>query len=207
MSAAELVRWGALSAILGGALLVISDLWGLLAEGLRGDQPFSETAMTASFAITSGLSLLAAVMILFALVGLNLRQSGAVSILGRLGFLLAFLGTVLAAGISWALLFVVPSIALEAPAFLDAEQVAGPLNVGFMLSSLVLAVGWALFGFAALQTRSYPRWVAIVLIVAALIQLLPFPGTGLVFGVAAALLGFFALTRGRTSDEQPSRVS
>ena len=49
---------------------------------------------------------------------------------------------------------------------------------------------------------------AVVLIVAALIQFLPFPGTGLVFGVAVALLGFFALAgEGRTSDEQlPSRV-
>lgn len=131
MSSPELVRWGALSAILGGALLVISDLWGLLMQGLGGEQPFSEEATTASFAITSGLSLLAAVLILFALVGLNLRQSGAVGILGRLGFVLAFLGTALAVGISWALFFVVPSIALEAPAFLDDEQVAGPLNTGF----------------------------------------------------------------------------
>ncbi len=51
--------------------------------------------------------------------------------------------------------------------------------------------------------RTYPRWVAIVLIVAALIQFLPFPGTGLVFGVAVALVRFFAFTGGgRVSDEQ-----
>jgi len=207
MSAPELVRWGVLSAILGGALLVISDLWGLSIQGLGVEQPFSEVATTASFAITTGLSLLAAVLILFALVGLNLHQSGAVGTLGRLGFVLAFLGTALTAGISWALFFVVPSIALEAPAFLDEDQVAGPLNVGFTLTSLILAVGWALFGIAALQARSYPRWVAVVLIIAALLQLLPFPGTGLVFGVAVGLVGFFALLGGRMSDEQPSRVS
>ncbi len=101
----------------------------------------------------------------------------------------------------------VPSIALEAPAFLDQEQVAGPLNTGFLLAGLVLAVGWALFGLATLQTRNYPRWVAVVLIIAALLQLLPFPGTGLVFGIAVGLVGFFALVGGRMSDEQPSRVS
>jgi hypothetical protein len=67
-------------------------------------------------------------------------------------------------------------------------------------------VGWALFGIAALLARSYPRWVAIVLIIAALIQFLPFPGTGLVFGVAMALVGFFALASGMMSAEQPSRV-
>ena len=184
--------------------MVISDLWGLLMEGLGGgDRPFSEVAQTASFALTGGLSLLAAVLILFGLVGLHLHHSEQVGILGGLGFVLAFLGTALVVGLSWALLFVAPSVAVEAPEFLDAEQVAGPLNAGFILTSLVLAAGWALFGVAALRARAYPRWVAIVLVVAALIQFLPFPGTGLVFGVAVALVGFFAFTGGgRVSDEQ-----
>jgi hypothetical protein len=206
MSASELIRWGALSAILGGALLVISDLWGLLMEGLGGDQPFSVTARSASFAVTSGLSLLAAILILFALVGLNLRQSEEVGILGRLGFVVAFLGTALTVGLSWVIFFVAPSVAMEAPEFLDAEQVAGPLDAGFILTSFVLAVGWALFGVAALRAGIYPRWVTIAFIIAALIQFLPLPGTALVFGVAVALLGFFALARGRMSAEEPSRV-
>ena len=206
MSASELIRWGTLSAILGGVLLVISDLWGLLMEGLGGDQPFSVTARSASFAITSGLSLLAAILILFALVGLNLRQSEEVGILGRLGFVVAFLGTALTVGLSWVIFFVAPSVAVEAPEFLDAEQVAGPLDAGFILTSLILAVGWALFGVAALRAGIYPRWVTIVFIIAALIQFLPLPGTALVFGVAVALLGFFALARGSMSVEQPSRV-
>ena len=188
--------------------MVVSDLWGLLTEGLGGgDRPLSEVAQTASFALTSGLSLLASVLILFGLVGLHLRQSEVAGVLGWLGFLIAFLGTALVVGVSWAIFFVAPSVAVEAPEFLDAEQPPGILNIGFILAFIVLAVGWALFGFAALRARTYPRWVAIVLIVAALIQFLPFPGTALVFGVAVALLGFFALAgRGTTSDEQPSRV-
>jgi hypothetical protein len=207
MSASDLVRWGALSAIVGGALLVVSDLWGLLLQGFGGGRSFSEEAATASFALTSGLTLLAVVAILFGLVGLHLRQAEAAGAVGLAGFLVAFVGTALAVGLSWALFFVVPSLAAEAPEFLDAEQVAGPLNAGFIVSSGALAVGWALFGAGALRARSYPRWVAIALIVVALAQFLPFPGTGLVFGVAVALVGFFALTGGgRVSDEQPSRV-
>lgn len=209
MSASDLVRWGALSAVVGGALLVVSDLWGLLEEGLgAGERPFSEVARTASFALMGVLSLLAAVLILFGLVGLHLRHSERAGVLGGLGFALAFLGTALVVGLSWALVFVAPSVAVEAPEFLDAEQVAGPLNAGFVLTFLALAVGWTLFGIAALVARTYPRWVAIVLIVAALMQSLPFPGTGIVFGVAVALVGFFALAGGgRVADEQqPSRV-
>jgi len=85
MSVSELIRWGALSAIVGGALWVLSDLWGLLLIGLGDERPFSEEATTASFAATTGLSLLGAVLILFGLVGFNLRQVEAAGILGKLG--------------------------------------------------------------------------------------------------------------------------
>ena len=207
MSLSGLVRLGGLSAVVGGILLVISDLWVLLIQGFGGDQLLSEAATTTSFAITSWLFLLAAVLVLFGLVGLHLRQSEAAGVLGLVGFLLAFLGTALVVGVTWSQVFVFPSLAVEAPEFLDAEQVAGPVDAGFTLSFIVVAVGWALFGVAALVARSYPRWVAIVLIVAALLQFLPFPGTGLVFGVAVALVGLISLFGGRMSGEQPSRVS
>lgn len=207
MSLSGLVRLGGLSAVVGGILLVISDLWVLLIQGFGGDQPLSEAATTTSFAITTWLFLLAAVLVLFGLVGLHLRQSEAAGVLGLVGFLIAFLGTALVVGVTWSQVFVFPSLAVEAPGFLDAEQVAGPVDAGFMLSFIVAAVGWALFGVAALVARSYPRWVAIVLIVAALLQFLPFPGTGLVFGVAVALVGLVSVFGGRMSGEQPSRVS
>ena len=207
MSAAELIRWGALSALVGGALLVISDLWGLLTEGFGETETFSEAALRPSFAIMTGMSLLAAVLLLFGLVGLNLRQSEARGVLGRVGFVVAFLGTALVVGATWALFYVVPALAVGAPQFLDAEEGAGSVETGFFVSFGLLSVGWLLFGGAALRARSYPRWAAIVLIVAALIQFLPFPGNGLVFGVAVALLGFFALAGGSMSDVQPSRVS
>src|SRR5918998_1156024 len=101
MSASELIRWGTLSAIVGGALWVISDLWGLLRVGLGDERPFSKLATTASFAATTGLSLLGAVLILFGLVGLNLHQAEAAGILGKVGFLIALFGTALGIGISW----------------------------------------------------------------------------------------------------------
>ena len=207
MSSSELIRWGGLCAVVGGGLLVISDLWGLITEGFGESESFSEAALSPSYAITTGISLLAAVLLLFGLVGLNLRQSEARGVLGRVGFVVAFLGTALVVGATWALFYVVPALAVGAPQFLDAEEGAGSLETGFFVSFGLLSVGWLLFGVAALRARSYPRWAAIVLIVAALIQFLPFPGTGLVFGVAVALLGFFALAGGSMSEAQPSRVS
>jgi hypothetical protein len=145
----------------GGVLLVIAVLYSLIVEVGGGPETFSETALTPSYAITTGMSLLAAVLILFGLVGLNLRQSEAAGALGRVGFLVAFLGTALVVGTVWTEFFVAPSLALEAPEFLDAEEIPGLLDVGFISTYTLLSLGWALFGMAALRARIYPRWVPI----------------------------------------------
>ncbi len=120
--------------------------------------------------------------------------------------MVAFLGTALVVGTQWTFAFVVPSLAVEAPEFLDAEQVAGPVDPAIILSFIVLAVGWALFGVAALRAGVYPRWLAIALIVVALVQLIPVPVTGIVFAPVLALLGFIAFSGRRAAAEQPSRV-
>jgi hypothetical protein len=181
----------------GGALLVVAVLYSLIVE-VGGPETFSEAALTPSYAVTTGLSLLAAVLILFGLVGLNLRQSETVVALGRVGFLVAFLGTALVVGTVWTEFFVVPSLAVEAPEFLDTEEIPGLLDVGFIVSYSLLSLGWALFGLAALRAGIYPRWVPILLIIAALIGLVPFSGGAapLALGVAVALLGFFSLRSG-----------
>ena len=205
MSASDLVRWGALAAIAGGVLLFVVGLLDLFLVGIGGTQSFSEAAGTASWFFTSVLSLLSAVLALFALVGLHLYHSEAAGTLGVVGFLVAFLGTALVVGTNWTYAFVAPSLAVEAPRFLDAEQVAGPVNPALVLSAIVLAVGWALFGAAALRAGVYPRWLAVALIVVALAQLVPLPVTALVFAPVLALLGLVALRgRGAAAAEQPS---
>ena len=208
MSSSDLIRWGGVAAILGGILLFIVTLWALFTQGFGvPEEAFSEIAGTTSWTVGSLVGLLTAVLVLFALVGLYLYHSQAAGMLGFVGFLVAFLGTALVVGTQWTFAFVVPSLAVEAPGFLDAEQVAGPVDAGFILSFIGLAVGWALFGVAALRARVYPRWLAIALIVVALAQLLPTSAVGLVFAPVLALLGFFAWSgRDGLAAEQPSRV-
>ncbi len=208
MPASEIMRWGGVSAVVGGALLAIAVLYSLIVVLGGGPVTFSETALTPSYAITTGMSLLAAVLILFGLVGLNLRQSETAGVLGWVGFLVAFLGTALVVGTIWTEFFVAPSLAVEAPEFLDGEEIPGLLNVGFIASYSLLSLGWALFGVAALRAGIYPRWVSILLIIAALIGLVPFSGGAapLALGIAIALLGFFSLTGVSVSAGEPSRV-
>ena len=201
MASSNLIRLGGLAAVLAGALLLIADLWSLLLEVIFGGsfENFSKFAVTTSWTLMSTMYLIGALLLLVALVGLYTRQSEAAGTLGLVGFLVALVGTGLLAGMMWAMAFVVPSAAIEAPAFLDAEEVAGPLDMGFMLSGIAVAVGWVLFGVATLRARVFPRKAAIVLIVGALLTVLPLPATTLVIDVALAWLGLTLLSGQRAS--------
>ncbi|MDP8940903.1 MAG: hypothetical protein M3N10_11575 [Actinomycetota bacterium] len=191
MTSSALVRIGGLAAIAAGALLLVADVWSLL-----GGEPerFSDLAVTTTWTAVSAMYLIGVLLLLAALVGLYARQSDAAGALGVAGFLAALVGTGLLAGMMWTLAFVVPSAAIEAPAFLNAEQTAGPLDAGFMLSGLAVAIGWALFGVATLRAGVFPRIAAIILIVGAILTFLPLPATTVVIDVAVAWLGFLMLT-------------
>ena len=176
---------------------MVGDLLGLTLHG-----GFAETAATGTFLVQQLMFFFATVLVLFGLFGLYTGQSEAAGALGAVGFLLAFLGTALLAGLSWAQAFVVPLVAAESPALLETEP------VGSTLSFLVFVVGWLVFGVATLRAGVYPRAAAVVLIVGAVLPLVGFilPASAFVFGIAVVWLGF-VLYAGRGAAEQPSRVS
>jgi hypothetical protein len=202
MSSPNLIRWGGLAALIGGVLLVIAGLLDLIFAG--GE--FSEIAQTGTFAFSSLLYLLGLILVLLGLVGLYASQSEAAGGLGLLGFLVAFLGTALAVGAFWTQAFVAPTLALEAPEFLN-EDPGGRLGFGFTLTFLLASLGWLLFGVATLRAGVYPRWAAILLIIGAVLAFLPFPGTELVLAAAIAEVGFLLFTGRSAAAQPPPRVS
>ena len=149
------------------------------------------------------LYLLGTMLLLLGLVGLYASQSKAAGALGLVGFLVAYLGTALVSGALWFELFITPSLAAEAPELAEAELGL----VGFILSFLLVIIGWVLFGVATLRARIYPRWAAVLLIVGAVVSFVPIPLSGIVLSVAVAWLGFVLFTGRGMSSEQPSRVS
>jgi hypothetical protein len=203
MSSTSLMRLGGLAAMLGGGLIFITDILGLL---ILDFEDFSATAASGSWILWSALYLLGLVLILGGLVGLYVYQAEAAGILGLVGFLVAFLGTALVVGAFWDNLFIVPSLAIEAPEFLDAETVAGPANFGFILTNVLVFGGWALFGLATLRAGVFPRIAAIVTIAGALIAFVPLPAITVVLDVGVAWLGFALLTERSSQSEQASRV-
>ena len=198
MSTSSLIRLAGLAALISGVLAAIGDVLGLVV-----DFENVQSATTAGYAVVFMLYLLSTALLLLGLVGLYTSQSEAVGILGLVGFLVAFLGTVLLAGALWFELFITPALATEAPELLEAE-----LGLpGFILMLLFGAVGWVLFGVATLRAGVYPRWAAILLTVGGVIAFLPVPLVGIIFSVTVAYLGFLLFTGQVGSDEQPSRVS
>ena len=186
MFSPSLVRLGGLVTVTTGVLLLILDAWGLVLE-LLGAYPenFSKEAVNTAYALQSTLWLIGTLLLLVAAVGLYARRSEGFGALGITGFLVALIGTGLLAGMIWANAFVAPTLTVKVPAVLDAEP-TGALAFGFILSTTVFGLSWALFGLALLRARTYPRVATILLIIGALLVIMPLPATG--FVTEAALI-------------------
>jgi len=201
MSSSGLVRWSGLVAMVAGVLLLIAELLELLP--VFDDIPFSELALTSIFTLQLTLYLAGLILIAVGLVGLYAHQSETVGLLGLVGFLVAFAGTVLFTGFFWANIFVAPALAVGAPEFLDQ----GGRFPGFRLSLIIYAVGWLLFGLASLKARVYPRAPVVALIIGAALDLFGAPLSGLVIDAAFVWLGFSLFSGRAASARQTPRVA
>ncbi len=201
MHTSDLIRWSGLAAIVGAALLLVSDLLSLTV--LAGDP--AQIVTTGAYLADGTTRLLAGVLLLLGLVGLYARQSEASGALGLAAFLVAFAGTALILGTWWTNAFAAPTLATEAPALLEAGP-TGVLGFGFTLSFALAAVGWLLFGLASLRARIYPRAAAVVLMVGAALTFVPLPIAGMVLEVAIAWLGLVLFSQKEAYAQQPERV-
>lgn len=190
MSSSNLMRWSGLASVVGGVLLVVFDV----AESvIMGGQPESAVAGTGALIIVRIGFLVPVALMILGLVGLYVRQAEQTGTLGIIAFLVAFSGTMLVFGLQWSAAFMGSWLAGVAPDLLDAEP-AGLLAAGFMISFLLLALGWLLFGLASLQARVFPRNAGVLLVIGAVLLfvllMLDAPGSTVVFGAALAWMGY-----------------
>ena len=99
----------------------------------------------------------------------------------------------------------VPRLAEVAPNV--ADQGAGSVLAGYLLSFLLFGVGWLVFGVATLRARSFPRGAVVLLIVGAVVSILPLPSRALILELAAVWLGIVLLSGRSASAQRTSRVS
>jgi hypothetical protein len=160
-------RWVGPVAVFAAALIIASQ--GLhLALGLAmGPQPADNVLHSVKYVV----ALVATIALLFALTGLYLRQAHAAGTLGLVGYVVAFIGTVLVAGDWWFESFIVPQIAAVAPEVMTGA-ITGSMVVGAAATFGLFALGWTIFGIATFRANVYPRPAAVLLIIGGVVGIL-----------------------------------
>ena len=156
MSSSNLIRWSGLSALVGGALMIASDV--INAVLFPGEQG-SQVMLSSTWFIVQILGLVALVLITLGLVGLYACQAQQAGSLGLIAFVIAFAGMLMVFGLLWGEPFLGPLVAEQAPGLLSAEP-SGALAVGSILSFVLFALGWLLLGLASLRAGTLPRGAA-----------------------------------------------
>jgi len=153
MSPARLMRWSGWSLMLGGIAIV----------GHYLSHPPGETAQFTLYPLwemSHWLGGIAWLLVLFGLVGVYLRQSERIGVLGLIGFVLAFAGSALDAGgevVFGAIMQ--PVIAGLAPDWLNATSpfYVSALRPALGVINLPLVVGFLLLGVVTLRAGVFPR--------------------------------------------------
>jgi hypothetical protein len=189
MTASNLIRWGGLAALAGGALIAIAIVWGSAIDYERLSEPMI---------VHQPMYLLGSVLVLLGLVGPYASQAEAAGALGLVGFSAAFLAMTLYAGVFWSSTFIQPFLVTK---HIEAQD-ALPYMAVELTNSMISPISWLLFGWATLRARIYPQGAAIFLITGAVLSFLPRPGE-ILLAAAIACLGFLLFTRRGIAVAQP----
>jgi hypothetical protein len=144
-------------------LIVLSQIMRLALSRLFGP----DWATAPAYTLTYTVALLGMGSLLLAVTAIYTRESAALGKVGLIGYLTAFLGTLMVAGDWWFEAFVVPVIATAAPAVLDLP-ISGSVLVGAIATVGLYTMGWTLFGLAVLRAGIVPRPAAVLLLVGGL---------------------------------------
>jgi hypothetical protein len=167
MTPQSIGRWVGPVSLFAASMIIVSQGVHLALGLAMGAQP----ADTVLHSVKYAFALIATIALLFALTGLYLRQADAAGRLGLVGFVLAFIGTVLVAGDWWFESFIVPQIAAVAPQVMTGA-ITGSMVVGGVATFVLFALGWTIFGVATFRANVYPRPAAVLLTIGGVIGIL-----------------------------------
>jgi hypothetical protein len=182
----QLMGLSGLACIVGGvciAAFVLVHPW----DQLVG----SEIARTWRWQTAHTLHFIGALFALLGLLGIYARQRDQLGSLGVVGFVLSFIGNAMFLGTGMITAFIWPMLAVHAPSAveLDGAIFHAPVSAfAFLLTAVIMIVGYMLFGIAMLRARVFPRWSIITLMAGSVLGMLPphpatpFPWAGLVLG-------------------------
>lgn len=188
MPSSNLIRWGGLAALLAGVSLILQQLYALVAP----DQT------TSGWIAVHTLGYFGLAFGLLGQVAIYACQMNKVGRLGLTGFVLGFIGNGLTAGAAFMNTFIVPVLTAKAPDLVapTGPLFTGPLGLVVLLSAVIVALGFILFGIATMRAGVLPRWAALIVILtswfglAAVFSPAVFAISGAVFGLGNAWLGY-----------------
>jgi hypothetical protein len=180
--AAVLLRPAALLA--GPTALLSIGLLAVAAVVTGGD----DLAMAASpvAVASSAVGLVALLLLLLAILPLTASVPVLREDTGTRAVAAALVGTALAAGGQWTMVFVLPGLAEAAPSV--ATSGLGSVIAGYVVSFIALGVGWAWVAFVLRRAPEIGRGLRITLLVGAVLCVAPLPARFAVVAVAVSLL-------------------
>ena len=107
-------------------------------------------------------------VLLLALTALYWLEAKVVAGLGLVGYLIAFLGTLMVAGDWWYETFIGPILRDRVPEILEGARPALVLFGAFVTSG-AFAVGWLIFGLSSYRAGLFPRGASILMMLGGLV--------------------------------------
>jgi hypothetical protein len=189
---AILLRWSGLALVAGGLLMAV-------ATALHPSRETTATILEAEVRLVAAhvLFTLSYLLVLLGLPGLYGAESVRMGRLGLVGFLLAFMGTMLIA-VSGNFGFLAPVLAAEAPRTIDAINRYPPEAALNGVAFAGFVAGFVTFGMAMARTATFPRSSGLLVAVGTLTQVVGFALAQLVSPAlwSLAVLGSVALGAG-----------
>ena len=178
-----------------GLLYLTKPLWTMSCHMNTGTPVCSTVA---------GVDLAAALLVLFALAGIHAAPENP-GMLATVSAAFTVAGAALVVGVKWMRLFVQPVLLpLLAPSGSTAHGVPAPIVLGFSVAFLSFAAGLLLTAVVFARSRACPRWVAALLALSAVSDLM-FGGLSIaepMLGVVLLALAMQARVAGRRLEAQ-----
>ena len=137
--------------------------------------------------------------LMVALIAVHGRLAASLGRFGLVAFLFAVLGVMTQGGNMWFDGFAAPWLAEVLPQAFTAPKTLS-LQIGGLLSYVLFALGWVLYGLAALRARAVPVGLALALVVGGVLGYNSgLPPYGTPIGLAVAALGGWLIHRDRAA--------
>lgn len=216
MPTKHLIRWAGLAALIAGLCFILL--------GLFHPPNVLASVTTTRWVLVHSAALGMCTFGLFGLTGLYARQAPAAGWLGLAGYLLLSLWLVLVLPFIFFETFLLPQVAVEAPAFAEGflrvftdgagESIFGVLGLLWTLSDILFLISGLTFGIATLRAGVLSRWAAGLFTagigLAPVFGLLPHalePLVAVPIGAGLAWLGYALWADRRTHVAAPARAA